>query len=127
VTKAYTPLEPARRPGGKPSRHPTYRILVHRKYADAWSQIVSRVGLQQAQQFWDHVASNPGGPTALASTTFLKGKAGKPKLQGFSRMIHYEVSSMARINYQYCDEYQTSSTGDKHPVVFIWTIDYSSH
>ena len=110
---AYDPEVPAKRPGGKPNNAPKYRILVHRKYEAAWNQIVERVGMQQAQQFWDHVAYTPGIKDPIA--------------KGFSKTIHYELSSMARINYQYCDEYQTSPDRDKHHVVFILSIDYSSH
>lgn len=105
---AYDPEVPAKRPGGKPNNAPKYRILVHRKYEAAWNQIVERVGMQQAQQFWDHVAYTPGIKDPIANTCFLRGKAGVPKGKGFSKTIHYELSSMARINYQYCDEYQTS-------------------
>ncbi|GDZ75991.1 hypothetical protein MCC01989_12540 [Bifidobacteriaceae bacterium MCC01989] len=124
---AYAPMEPARRPAGHPQDRPSYRVLVHRKYADKWSQIVGRVGADAANRFWDHVSSNPGGTPETATSCILKGKAGEPKKDGFSRMIHYELSSMARINYQYSDDYQTLPGGDKHRVVFIWTIDYSSH
>ena len=101
--------------------------MVHRKYRSAWEQIVERVGLQQAQQFWDHVAKTPGMKDPIANTCYLRGKAGVPKEKGFSKTIHYELSSMARINYQYCDFYQTKPDGDAHKVVFILTIDYSSH
>ena len=127
MNAAYAPLVPARRPGGKPKQAPRYRILVHRKYASRWSEIADRVGLQQAQQFWDHVSHSPGEMSAIASTCILRGKAGLPKQLGFSRTYHYELSSKARINYQFCDNYQTQDKADAHPVVFIWTIDYSSH
>ena len=127
MTGKYEPMEPARRPGGKPDEKSVYRVLIHRRYADAWSQIVERVGLQQAQQFWDHVSHSPGVKTALADTCFLRGKAGRPQKEGFSKTIHYELSSMARINYQYCNSYKTSPDSDPHPVVFILTVDYSSH
>ena len=73
---AYDPEVPAKRPGGKPINAPKYRILVHRKYEAAWNQIVERVGLQQAQQFWDHVAYSPGGKDPIANSCFLRGKAG---------------------------------------------------
>ena len=95
---AYDPEVPAKRPGGKPINAPKYRILVHRKYEAAWNQIVERVGLQQAQQFWDHVAYSPGGKDPIANSCFLRGKAGTPKGKGFSKTIHYELSSMARID-----------------------------
>ena len=48
MNSAYEPMEPARRPGGKPEEKPCYRVLVHRKYESAWEQIVERVGIQQA-------------------------------------------------------------------------------
>ena len=51
MDSAYNPMEPARSPGGKPLEKPKYRVLVHRKYAAAWEQIVERVGLKQARQF----------------------------------------------------------------------------
>lgn len=78
---AYDPEVPAKRPGGKPNNAPKYRILVHRKYEAAWNQIVERVGMQQAQQFWDHVAYTPGIKDPIANTCFLRGKAGVPKRQ----------------------------------------------
>ena len=127
MNSAYEPMEPARRPGGKPEEKPCYRVLVHRKYESAWEQIVERVGIQQAQQFWDHVAKTPGMKDPIASTRPLKGKAGAPKEKGFSKTIHYELSSMARIDYQYCDSYRTKTDGDAHKDVFILAIDYSSH
>ncbi|MEO3446030.1 hypothetical protein ABG805_09385, partial [Bifidobacterium adolescentis] len=65
---AYDPEVPAKRPGGKPINAPKYRILVHRKYEAAWNQIVERVGLQQAQQFWDHVAYSPGSKDPIANS-----------------------------------------------------------
>jgi hypothetical protein len=85
------------------------------------------VGLQQAQQFWDHVSSSPGAPCSVAPTCLLKGEAGKPNGPGWSRTVHYEVSSSARIDYQYNDSYSTTADGDRHRVVAILTISYSSH
>jgi hypothetical protein len=102
-------------------------VLVHRRFKRHYDGLVERVGLQQAQQFWDHVANRPGQPDPIASTTFLRGKAGQPQGPGWSRTIHYEVSSSARIDYQYCDDYKTTPDGDPHPVVAILTINYSSH
>lgn len=124
---AYDPLRPARRPGGKPAEAPRYRVLVHRQYLGHYGELVERVGLKQAQQFWDHVSQSPGSPDPIASTCFLKGRAGRPKEAGWSRTIHYEISSSARINYQYCDAYETTQEGDPHPIVAILTINYSSH
>ena len=124
---AYRPYEPAKRPGGKPDETPKYRVLVHRNYTHHYSELVPRVGLQQAQQFWDHVSCSPGRTDPIAQTTILRGRAGRPKEPGWSKTIHYEVSSSARIDYQYCDAYKTGPDGDPHPVIFILTINYSSH
>ena len=127
MSKAYAPLVPARRPGGKPKNAPGYRILVERKYASSWREIADRVGLQQAQQFWDHVSQSAGEMSALASTCIPQGKAGLPKRTGLSRTYHYELSSKARIDNQFSDDYRTSGEADPHPVDCIWTMDYTSH
>jgi hypothetical protein len=124
---AYDPLQPAKRPGGKPDEQPKYRVLVHKRFRRLYEELAARAGLQQAQQFWDHVAHDPGSPAPVASTCILKGQAGRPKGPGWSRTVHYEVTSSARIDYQFCDEYQTSPEGDSHKVVAILTINYTSH
>ncbi|WP_157431879.1 hypothetical protein [Actinomadura hibisca] len=123
----YRPFEPARRPGGRPDSQPKYRVLVHRRFRDHWDELVDRVGLKMAQQFWDHVSNSPGNPDPIAATCYLRGKAGRPRGVGWSRTIHYEISGPGRINYQYNDTYQTSPDGDVHRVVAILTINYSSH
>jgi hypothetical protein len=127
MASAYQPHQPARRPRASPAERPTYRVVVHRKFADHWAQLVERVGLQQAQQFWDHVASTPGQPAPLASITVLKGSAGSPSGPGWSRRLHYEVSSSARIDYEFNNAYTTTVDGDEHPVVRILTISFTSH
>lgn len=124
---AYQPFQPAARPGRGPDEKPVYRVLVHRKFQQHWDQLATRVGLQQAQELWDHLAHQPGTPPDTARTCFLKGKPGRPRAEGWSRTVHYEVSSMARVNYQYHSDYVTSPDGDPHPVVAILTIDFSSH
>jgi hypothetical protein len=126
-TSDYRPFTPARRPGGRPEVAPGYRILVHRKFQSHWQQLVGRVGLQQAQQFWDHVAHTPGAPSPVASITILRGAAGGPIGPGWSRTHHYEVSGAGRINYQFHNEYVVRLGRDAHPVVAIRTIDFSSH
>jgi hypothetical protein len=83
--------------------------------------------MQQAQQLWDHLAMGPGAPMGLASTRILKGRAGDPTGPGWSRTVHYDVSSMARVNYQFNDHHRTRPDGDEHRDVAILTIDYSSH
>ncbi|WP_155356357.1 hypothetical protein [Acrocarpospora macrocephala] len=85
------------------------------------------VGIKAAQQFWDHVSQTPGEPDPIAATCFLRGKAGKPRGDGWSRTIHYEISGAGRIDYQYNDTYKTFPDGDEHKVVAILTISYSSH
>jgi hypothetical protein len=127
TTSAYDPLAPAARPGGRPDKKPKYRVLVHKRFRNHYDQLVTMVGLQQAQQFWDHVSTSPGAKCPVAPTCYLKGKAGKPQGPGWSRTVHFEVSGAARIDYQFNDNYSTSSDGDRHPVVAILTISYSSH
>jgi hypothetical protein len=124
---AYDPLRPAKRPGGKPDRAPVYRVLVHKSFYSHYAELVTRVGEQQAKQFWDHVAHQPGMPDPIAQTTVLKGRAGRPRGTGWSRTTHYEVSSSARIDYQYHDAYITAPHSDPHRVVAILTINYGSH
>jgi hypothetical protein len=124
---AYQPFQPARRPGASPAVKPKYRVLVHRRFINHYEQLVQRVGIQGAQEFWDHVAHAPGISAPTASTCFLRGQAGKPMGPGWSRTIHYEVSSSARIDYQYHDAFSDGDRGDNHPVVAILTINYSSH
>lgn len=123
----YQPFQPARRPGSRPDKKPIYRVLVHRKYRNHWDELVARVGLQQAQQFWDHVVSTPGATSAIASITILRGKAGASRGAGWSRTHHYEVSGAGRIDYQYHNAFKTSADGDEHRVVAMLTISYSSH
>lgn len=124
---AYSPYEPAARAGGRPDPKPLYRVLVHRQFHGLWDALPARVGLVSAQQFYDHVAHTPGVPPKVNSTTILRGKAGSPKFDGASRTIHYEISGAGRIDYQYVDDYRVSPDGDPHRVVFILTIDLSSH
>ena len=124
---AYRPFVSARRPGTSPDEEPKYRVLIHRQYLDHWGQLINRVGVQQAVQFWDHVASNPGGPDPIAQTTVLKGKIGQPMGPGWSKTIHYEISGAGRINYQFHNSFKGGADGDPHRVVAIRTIDYGSH
>ena len=124
---AYQPYMPAPRPGHRPDEKPSYRVLVHRKFLNHWDDLVERVGIQQAQQFWDHVSMTPGKVSALASIVILKGRAGRSMGEGWSRTHHYEVSGAGRIDYQFHNAYRTSSDGDPHPVVAILTINFSSH
>lgn len=102
-------------------------MLVHKRFAQHYRQLVDRVGLQQAQQFWDHASRTPGSPSPVASTCYLRGSAGRPKGPGWSRTIHYELTSSARIDYQFHDTYRTRDDGDAHRVVAILTISFGSH
>lgn len=124
---SYQPFEPARRPGGRPDAAPAWRVLVHRKYRHQWNGLENRVGTQQAQQFWDHVAQTPNTPPEVGSSTILRGKIGLPIGPGWSRTVHYEITGAGRINYQYNPGHRTSPDGDAHPVVIIRTIELGSH
>jgi hypothetical protein len=52
----------------------------------------------------------------------MKGKHKKGG-DGWSPVIHYEVSGAGRIDYQYNPAYQTSSSADEHAVVRMLVID----
>ncbi len=124
---AYQPFEPARRPGSRPAERPSYRVLVHHRLRERWAALPGRVGLENAQQFWDHVATNPGQPASVGSTSILRGKAGQPRAPGFSRTIHYEITGAGRIDLQFANTFKTKDGADPHPVVFILSINLSSH
>lgn len=124
---AYDPYAPARRPSGHPESAPKHRILVHKRFRNYYDELGKRVGIQQAQQFWDHIALHPGEPSPVASICLLRGRAGRPQGDGWSRTYHYELSSMARADYQFHNSYKTSPDGDPHPVVAILTISFGSH
>lgn len=127
MTSRYDPNEPAKRPGSRPQVAPRYRVLVHKRFMTHYGQLVDRVGLQQAQQLWDHLSQTPGQPSPIANITILKGTAGKPNGPGWSRTHHYEVTGSARVDCQYNDKFKTEPAGDEHRVVAILTVNYSSH
>ncbi len=127
ATSAYRPFAPTRRPGGKPDKKPPFRVLVHNRQAALWRDLPSRVGVRSAQQFYDHVAHTPGEKPPINATTILRGSTGKPKAPGFSRTVHYEISGAGRIDFQYNSKFTGGAKGDPHGVVFILTIDLSSH
>lgn len=124
---SYRPYVSAQRPGAKPASKPAYRVLVHRQFLDQWQVLVDRVGLQNAQQFWDHVAQTPGRPPDVGTSCVLRGKHHGPKWDGYSRTIHYEISGAGRIDYQFTDATTEGAKGDKHRVVKILTISLDSH
>ena len=127
MTGAYLPFQPVPRPGGHPNEKPVYRLLVHHKYRKTWDEMVRRVGVTSVQQFYDHVTFTPERPPDVNSSVILRGKAGQPKLPGWSRTVHYEISGAGRINYQYARHFEGGAHGDAHPVVFVLTIDLGSH
>jgi hypothetical protein len=124
---AYRPHVAARRPGGRPAEKPVFRVLVHRQYLSIWKELPGRVGLANAQQFWDHVAMTPGRPPAVGTSGVMKGKHAAPKWPGYSKTIHYEITGAGRIDYQYNPAGTEGARGDPHPVVKILTIDLGSH
>lgn len=125
--KAYRPHVAARRPGGPPKSKPLFRVLVHHQYQDAWNGLAARVGLANAQQFWDHVAMTPGQHPMVGTSSVMKGKHAAAKWTGYSKTIHYEITGAGRIDYQYNAAATDGARGDPHGVVKILTIDLGSH
>ncbi len=101
-------------------------MLVHRRFKQLWDELVEKVGLQNAQQFYDHVALKPGSLPEVGTSVIFRGEKGRPIALGFSSTVHYEITGAGRINYQFNDHY-LGPRGDPHPVVVILTIDLGSH
>jgi len=106
---------------------PAFRVLVHRQYLGIWNELPDRLGLPNAQQFWDHVAMTPGQPPKVGSSSVMKGKHAGPKWPGYSKTIHYEISGAGRIDYQFNPAATEGARGDPHGVVKILSIDLGSH
>jgi len=100
---------------------------VHRQFLGIWNELPSRVGLVNAQQFWDHVAMTPGEPPEVGTSSVMKGKHAAPKWPGYSKTIHYEITGAGRIDYQFNPAATEGRRGDPHGVVKILTIDLGSH
>lgn len=126
TNSAYSPYAPARRPGGKPSEKPKYRVLIHHKYLARWEVFVDRVGLANAQRAWDHLAMQPGSPPPIGQCSKLRGMDKYAK-NGWSHIYHYEASSMARIDYQFHPRIQVTEGKEPSPVVRILRLDLGSH
>ena len=124
---AYRPHIAARRPGGSPAVKPVFRVLVHRQFLGIWTELPSRAGLANAQQFWDHVAMTPGRPPKVGTSSVMKGKYAAPKWPGYSKTIHYEITGAGRIDYQFNPATTEGRRGDPHGVVKILAIDLGSH
>jgi hypothetical protein len=124
---AYRPHVAARRPGGPPALRPAFRVIVHHKYLPVWNELASRVGLANAQQFWDHVAMTPGQPPKVGTSSVMKGKHNAAKWPGYSQTIHYEITGAGRIDYQFNPAATDGARGDRHGVVKIMSIDLGSH
>jgi hypothetical protein len=126
-SSAYRPYTNTRRPGGPPDYQPRYRVVVHRQHESRWVELADRIGLAQAQKFYDHVAQTPGTPAAGIKLDFLRGGAGRAQ-DGFSRVMHWRVpGSAARIDYSFNDAFTGGSNGDPHPVVRVEAVKFSSH
>jgi hypothetical protein len=102
-------------------------VLVHRRFMAAWSSLAERVGVENAQQLWDHVAFTPGAPPRVGSSSVMRGKHAAPKAPGFSKTVHYEITGAGRIDYQWNATSTGGASGDPHGVVWILTIELGSH
>lgn len=127
ATGAHHPWMPARRPGGRPSFTPRFRVLVHYQLETAWDRLHVLVGSVSLQQFWDHVAVEPGRPPRVNRATVLRGSRGRPLDTGFSRTVHYEVSGAARIDYQFNPRWVGPADGREYGIVVILQIGLGSH
>lgn len=106
---------------------PVFRVLVHHKYLAVWNELAGRVGLANAQQFRDHVATTPGQPPKVGTSSVMKGKHNAPKWPGYSKAIHYEITGAGCIDYQFNPAATDGSRGDPHGLVKIMSIDLGSH
>jgi hypothetical protein len=102
-------------------------VLIHRQYHEVWRALPGRVGLENAQQLYDHLAMMPGAPPKVGTSSILRGNIGQPIDAGFSRTIHYEISGAGRVNYQFHDHFTGGAHGDPHPIVVILSIELASH
>ena len=102
-------------------------MLVHRQYLETWNSLAERIGLENAQQFWDHVALTPGEHPRIGTSSVMKGRHNGPKWPGYTKTIHYEISGAGRIDYQYNRASTEGAQRDAHSVVKILTIDLGSH
>lgn len=100
---------------------------MHRQFRSEWASLPDRVGLESAQQLWEHLAHTPGRVPAVGTTSILRGRAGRPMAEGFSRTVHYEISGAGRVDYQFCDRFRAHPDGDEHAIVVILAINLSSH
>lgn len=125
--KAYRPFQSARKPGGKPDVQPEWRVLVHRKHAAAWSNLVERFGQTNADELWDHLTTSPDRPPRLGTVTPMRGKLGKALNDGTSRVYHYEISGAGRVDYRFHPSFSSAPDREPHPTVFIVSIDHRSH
>lgn len=124
---AYSPLVSARFPlDGRPAEAPQWRVLVHRKYLDAWGELAERCGDSNAEELWRHLSLRPDHPPLLGTCTPMKGRLGKEK-DGWSRVYHYELTGAARVDYRHHAKFDEGLIGDEHRVVQIVSIDYGSH
>lgn len=123
---SYRPFVAARHPLGKAPEKPLWRILVHKKHVDLWNRIAEVCGDSNAGELWLHLAMQPDQAPRLGTVTPMKGKHNGATSDGKSRVYHYEVSGAGRVDYRFCKDWKASK-GDKHPVVWIVSIDLASH
>lgn len=124
---AYRPFASARYPlEGKPDNKPEWRVLVHRKHLERWSEMESRCGQANSKELWVHLTTRPNQEPLLGTCTPMKGGRYKAT-DGWSRVFHYEITGAARVDYRYAAAFSDGKLGDEHKVVQIISIDYGSH
>lgn len=123
---SYDPYVSLRRPGEGPPAAPTYRVLIHKRLGAEWQHLVDNAGVESAQQCWDHMATRPGLPALINSTTKMRGKQNAPTPDGFSSVIHYRAGSALRVDFRFHDAYDHGTQGDAHRIVIVIGVYRSS-
>lgn len=125
---SYDPYVSLRRPGEGPADAPSYRVLIHKRQVGAWRHMVENAGVESAQQCWDHMAmaTRPGLPALINSTTKMRGKQFAPTPDGFSGVIHYRAGSALRVDFRFHDAYDRGAQGDAHRIVIVIKVYRSS-
>jgi len=102
-------------------------VLVHRQYLSIWNDLPGRVGLANAQQFWDHVAMTPGQPPKGRHLQHDERQARRTQVARLLQDDPLRDHRRGRIDYQFNPSATDGARRDPHGVVKILTVDLGSH